>query len=179
MQYHPDKNPDNPYATANFQLLQQEIARMERMERGVSEENFDTNQDLRNTGSAGFSRSGFSRSDFCSSGWSGWFHQWDRTASSHQRYRSRDRARGSTSCGMPSSWNIPKPKKENSEAKQWIKPAEYDYAALSGLEALSQTDDKLCAATCFMSHEVTEKALKAGMYAECGMNDTYFEKSQS
>ena len=172
LQYHPDKNPDNPYATANFQLLQQEIARMERMERGVSEENFDTNQDLRNTGSAGFSRSGFSRSDFSSSGWSGWFHQWDRTASSHRRYRSRDRARGSTSCGMPSSWNIPKPKKENSEAKRWIKQAEYDHAALSGLEALSQTDDKVCAATCFMSHEVAEKALKAGMYAECGMNDT-------
>ena len=171
LQYHPDKNPDNPYATANFQLLQQEIARMER---GDSGEDFDTNQVFRHTGSAGSSSSGFSRSDFGCSEWSGWFHQWDRTASSHQRYRSRDRsrARGSTSNGMPSSWNIPKPKKENSEAKRWIKQAEYDYAALSGLEALSRTDEKVCAATCFMSHEVAEKALKAGMYTECGMNDT-------
>ena len=123
----------------------------------------DTSQVFRSSGSG-----------FSSSGWSGWFHQWDRTASSHCRYRSRDRARGSTSRGMAGygGWNIPKPKKENSEAKRWIKQAEYDYAALSGLDTLSQTDDKTCAATCFMSHEVAEKALKAGMYAKCGMSDT-------
>ena len=154
LQYHPDKNLDNPHATANFQLLQEEIARMEG---GISEEDFEV---FRSSGSG-----------FSSSGWSGWFHQWDRTASSHRRYRSRDRARGSTSRGMPGGWNIPTPKKEYSEAKRWIKQAEYDYAALSGLETLSQTDEKTCAATCFMSHEVAEKALKAGMYAKCGMSD--------
>ena len=163
LQYHPDKNPDNPYATANFQLLQEEIARMQG---GVSEEKFDTDQIFRDSGS------GFNTSDLSSSEWSGYFHQWDRTASSHQRNRRRDSARQSASREMPSSWNIPKPKKENSEAKRWIKQAEYDHAALSGLEALSQTDKKVCAATCFMSHEVAEKALKAGMYAKCGMNDT-------
>ena len=73
--------------------------------------------------------------------------------------------------GGGGGWNIPKPNKEYSEAKRWIKQAEYDYAALSGLEILSQTDEKTCAATCFMSHEVAEKALKAGMYMKCGMSD--------
>ena len=158
LQYHPDKNPDNPHATANFQLLQEEIARMAR---GISEEDFDTNDVYRSSGSG-----------FDNSGWSGWFHQWDRTASSHQRYRSRDRARRSTSMGgVSGGWNIPTPRMEHSEAKRWIKQAEYDYAALTGLETLSQTDEKTCAATCFMSHEVAEKALKAGMYAKCGMSD--------
>ena len=164
LQYHPDKNPDNPYATANFQLLQEEIARMQR---GVSEEKFDTDQIFRDSRSG----SGFNTSDLSSSEWSGYFHQWDRTASSHRRNRRKDSARQSASRGMPSDWNIPKPKKENSEAKRWIKQAEYDCAALSGLETLSRTDEKVCAATCFMSHEVAEKALKAGMYAKCGMND--------
>ena len=129
------------------------------MERGISEEDFDTNQVFRN-------------SSFGGSEWSGWFNRWNRTASSHRRYRSRDRSRGSTSRGMAGGWNIPKPKMNHNEAKRWIKQAEYDYAALSGLETLSQTDEKTCAATCFMSHEVAEKALKAGMYAKCGMSDT-------
>ena len=163
LQYHPDKDPDNPYATANFQLLQEEIGRMERK---ISEEDFDTNQVFRSSGST---------SGFSSSGWSGWFHQWDRMAFSHRRYRSRDRSRRSRSRGMygggGGGWNIPKPNKEYSEAKRWIKQAEYDYAALSGLKILSQTDEKTCAATCFMSHEVAEKALKAGMYMKCGMSD--------
>ena len=157
LQYHPDKNPDNPHATANFQLLQEEIARMER---GISEEDFDTNDVYRGSGSG-----------FSNSGWCGWFYQWDRTASSHRRYRSRDRARSTSMGGTSGGWNIPTPKMEYSEAKRWIKQAEYDYEALSGLEILSQTNEKTCAATCFMSHEVAEKALKAGMYAKCGMSD--------
>ena len=131
------------------------------MERGISEEDFDTNRVFRS-----------SESSFSNSEWGGWFNQWNRTAFSHGRYRSRDRSRRSTSRGMGGGgWNIPKPKKENSEAIRWIKQAEYDYAALSGLEILSQNDEKTCAVTCFMSHEVAEKALKAGMYAKCGMSD--------
>ena len=145
LQYHPDKNPGNPHATANLQVLQEVIANL-RMEREVAEE-----------------------------GWSGWFRHWDRTVFLHRRYRSGDQSRRSGSRGMygggGGGWNIPKPNKDHSEAKRWIKQAEYDYAALSGLENLSQTDEKMCAATCFMSHEVAEKALKAGMYVKCGMSD--------
>ena len=155
LQYHPDKNPENPHeATANFQLLQQEI---DRMERGISEKEFDADlQSFRST----------------SSGWSGWYNQWSRTASSHRRHRSRNRSRRRTSArGMPGGWNVPKPEKDISEAKRWIKQAEYDYTALSILDIASENNEKACASACFMSHEVAEKALKAGLYAKCGMGD--------
>ena len=62
LQHHPDKNPDNPNATAEFQFLQQEI---ERMDGGV----FHT-------------QSG-------DSAWHNWFRQWNHTASSHRESRSR------------------------------------------------------------------------------------------
>ena len=59
LQYHPDKNPDNPNATAEFQFLQHEI---ERMNEGI---------------------------EISESTWHSCFRQWDRTASSHREYRSR------------------------------------------------------------------------------------------
>ena len=37
------------------------------------------------------------------------------------------------------------------------------------LKNASATDDEVSAAACFMSHEVAEKSLKAGMYAKCGL----------
>ena len=153
LQYHPDKNPDNPYATANFQLLQQEV---ERMENGISEEEYDT---------SGI----FKSSRFENSRWGGLFNQWRRTASSHHRYRSRER--GTSMGGMSGGWHTPQPNKDHNEAKRWIKQAEYDYATLSTLNVSSQHDEKTCAATCFMSHEVAEKALKAAMYAKCGIGN--------
>ena len=139
LQYHPDKNPGNPYATANFQLLQREI---ERMENGISEQEYDTTGTFRSSG-------------FENSRWEGCFNQWSRTAYSHRRYRTRDR--GASMGGMSGGWNIPTPNKDHGEAKRWIKQAEYDYATLSTLNISSQHDEKTCAATCFMSHEVAEK----------------------
>ena len=147
LQYHPDRYPGNPYATVNFQFLQQEI---HRIERGVFETESSTElQASRNSNSYG-------------SGWSGWFNQWSQTASSHRRHKFSSR-------GIPGGWNIPKPKKDISEAKRWIKQAEYDYAVLSALNATFENDEKACASACFMSHEVAEKSLKAGMYLKCGI----------
>ena len=39
------------------------------------------------------------------------------------------------------------------------------YASLCTLMSSSQADEKTCASTCFMCHEVAEKSLKAGMYS--------------
>ena len=143
LQYHPDKNPGNPHATANFQLLQQEI---ERMDRGIS-----------------------AKSD--SSAWSGYYSQWSQTASSHRRHQSKHRSRGASAGGMPGGWKVPRPKKDIGEAKRWIKQAKYDYASLTVLSTASKNNESTCASTCFMSHEVAEKSLKAGMYAKCGIGE--------
>ena len=154
LQYYPDKNPENPYAMANFQLLQQEI---ERIDRGVSGSEFDAEQQTaRNPNSY-------------SSAWSGYYNQWSQTASSHRRYQFKHRSRGASAGGMPGGWKVLKPKKDIMEAKRWIKQAEYDYTALSVLNAASESDEKASASACFMSHEVAEKSLKARMYAKCGI----------
>ena len=170
LQYHPDKNPDNPNATAEFQYLLQE---MERMEKGNPEDSLDTEHPFREPGSFNF-------------GWNGWFNQWNRTASSHKKYKSKDKAKRASGRGMASGWHTPKPQTNHDEATRWIKQAEYDYAALKVLIAScqidddlgaatlasSQPDEKTCASTCFMCHEVAEKSLKAGMYAKCGIGES-------
>ena len=169
LQYHPDKNPDNPNATAEFQYLLQE---MERMEKGNPEDSLDTEHPYREPGSFNF-------------GWNGWFNQWNRTASSHKKYKSKDRSKGASGGGTAGEWHTPKPQTNHEEAIRWIKQAEYDYAALKVLMtscqiddlgaatlASSQPDEKTCASTCFMCHEVAEKSLKAGMYAKCGIGES-------
>ena len=155
LQYHPDKNPDNPNATAEFQFLQQEI---ERMEKGISEDEADGDSTT-----SYHSHSGGSK-------WHGWFKQWDHTASSHSYSRSRY---SGTSAGneMPSSWNIPRPRPDLKEFERWIGQAKYDYSALCVLQNASKSNSDVSAATCFMCHEVAEKSLKAGLYAKCGMGE--------
>ena len=168
LQYHPDKNLGNPNATAEFQYLLQE---MERMEKGYPEDSLDAEHPFREPGSFNF-------------GWNGWFNLWNQTASSHKKYKSKDRAKGASGGGTTIGWHTPKPQTNHEEAIRWIKQAEYDYTALKVLMAScqidvgaatlasSQTDEKTCASTCFMCHEVAEKSLKAGMYAKCGIGES-------
>ena len=152
LQHHPDKNPDNPNATKEFQFLQQEI---ERLEKGMSEDEADGK--------------GFRHSQTSDSTWSGHFYRWNRTASSHSNFRSRG-YEASSGYGMPDGQNILQSQPDLDEAKLWIEQAKYDYSALCVLKNASQTNSGVSAATCFMCHEVAEKSLKAGLYATCGMS---------
>ena len=154
LQHHPDKNPDNPNATKEFQFLQQEI---ERLEKGISEDEAD------GRGTA------FSSSQTYDSAWSRWFYEWNRTASSHSNFRSRGYGT-SSGYGMPGGQNIPRSHPDLNEAKLWIGQAKYDYSALCVLKNASVTNNGVSAATCFMCHEVAEKSLKAGLYATSGMS---------
>ena len=155
LQYHPDKNPDNPNATIDFQYLLQEI---ERMEQGMSEDEADGKGMTSN------------HSRTSSSGYHGQFNQWNQTASSHRYYRSRDNET-SPEDRTPGAWNIPRSHPNLDEAKRWIGQAEYDYSALCVLTDASKTKSKVAAAACFMCHEVAEKSLKAGMYAKHGIGE--------
>ena len=154
LQYHPDKNHDNPNATKEFQFLQQEI---ERLEKGISEDEAD------GRGTA------FSSSQTSDSTWQHQFYQWNRTASSHSHFRSRGYGT-SFGYGMPGGQNIPRSQPDLNEAKLWIGQAKYDYSALCVLKNASFTNNGVSAATCFMCHEVAEKSLKAGLYATSGMS---------
>ena len=156
LQHHPDKNPDNPNATADFQFLQQEV---ERLENGISEDEAD---------GKGRAFSHYSHSS--DSKWHSWFNQWNHTASSHNFFRSKY-SRTSAGNKMPGAWNIPQPQPDLTESERWIGQAKYDYSALCVLKDASRTNNEVSAATCFMCHEVAEKSLKAGLFAKCGMGE--------
>ena len=143
--YHPKTNPNNSNATDDFQFLLQEL---ERVEKQQLDEPICVEQSIKD------------QSSF-NTGWSGWFKQWDQTVSLLNEYMSIDNderhpARLTT---------------DPIKANTWIKQAEYDFFSLTVLMSASQTDERACASTCFMSHEVAEKSLKAGMYAKCGIDD--------
>ncbi len=62
------------------------------------------------------------------------------------------------------------PRKDPEEAKRWLKQAEDDHTALCVLfDELNTRSARLPAHVCFMAHQVTEKALKGGMYALRGL----------
>ena len=156
LQYHPDKNP---HAMTDFHCLRVEI---ESMGKKCQEEIHKA-------------------PDSFSFDWNGLFVQWNRIASSHQNYRKKDR--GTSIKGVVGGWQTPKPHIDYDEARRWINQADCDYATLATLMASCQRDKEsvltpskpnqkmLCPSLCFMSHEVAEKSLKAGMYATCGMGN--------
>ena len=146
--YHPDKNVENPNATAEFQHLMEEI------EQATKETSIDTTDGKQ-------ASSGQSNISRC-------FTQWNQTASSHKKYKS--------SAKKSKSFSVPTPCKDLNKAFVWIKQAEYDYTALCVLKTTSWSGSNVSAATCFMCHEVAEKSLKAGMYAKCGLGQESLNK---
>jgi len=133
-------------ATAEFQFLMEQIAK-------ATEE---------------ASRSSVDGRQASASSYHSCYGQWNQTAFKHKKFK--------TTGGHSSAWNIPNPCIDLREAQVWIKQAYYDYTALCVLKTASEIDDEVSAATCFMSHEVAEKSLKAGMYAKCGLSKESLSK---
>ena len=96
---------------------------------------------------------------------------WDDIARSHRRAREQEhmyyrRHGAGSSLGGFST----RPKPDQTTAAVWIKQAEADLKALQVLQDRTNHLPQVCAHVCFLAHEVAEKALKAGMYAVCGLH---------
>ena len=61
-------------------------------------------------------------------------------------------------------------KPDQTTAVVWIRQAEADLKALQLLQNQTKCYPEVCAHVCFLAHQVAEKALRAGMYAVCGLD---------
>ena len=158
LKWHPDKN-DHPLATKAFQFLQCQIARLH------------TGKPLQDPEDEDGEESTDDEATYTDFSWRHWFHTWDDIARSHRRAREQERmyywrhGAGSSRGGF-----YTRPKPDQTTAAVWIKQAEADLKALQVLQDRTNHLPQVCAHVCFLAHEVAEKALKAGMYAVCGLH---------
>ena len=167
LKWHPDRNPDNPIFAENvFKFMQ---AQIEHLEKGESLDDPEGQQ--RPSSSTG------------DAGWGRFYREWDDTAQQHQtshqnESRSRNRSRGSGRGyhGVPFSagdenFRVPR---QPDEGRRWFRQATIDCKVLKLLcdQMTIFGDDEIAGHVCFMAHQVAEKALKAGMYAVCGLDDS-------
>ena len=154
LKWHPDKNK-HPFATKAFQYLQIQIRRMKE---GLEIQ--DPSENWANTKPSSSERY-----------YDDWTHVWEeiirqrrRGHDNEQSWRSGHGAQGDS--GNSTITVSPDPYK----AKVWMKTAKYDVRSMKANYELAKFDDTLCALVCFLSHQVAEKTLKAGMYAKNGLH---------
>ena len=167
LKWHPDRNLDNPdYADKVFKFMQTQIGHLQN---GQPLDDPDDEQQP--------SRSRRNNA------WDQFYQEWDHTAQQHQRSqrsesRSRGQSRGSGGGyhGSPFSagdenFRVPR---QPDEGRRWLRQATVDRRVLNLLcdQVTSLGDDEIAGHVCFMAHQVAEKALKAGMYAVCGLDDS-------
>ena len=103
-----------------------------------------------------------------SSCWKNNFQRWNSTAEEHRSYSQRESDyRAGNSAGYSGHldfWGNVKtdPVLKPEEARRWLRQAEEDFKMLTNCYNYN--------IICFMAHQVVEKALKAGMYAICGLS---------
>ena len=181
LKWHPDRNPDNPeFAEKVYKFLR---AQIDKLEQGLPLDDPDSEETTPTYRST--SRGG--------TRWWREFRDWDRTANQHRWYYARDHeqsrggSRGSRSRSHQSqgfgwshssfftagdeSFRVPR---NQEEGKRWIEQATYDHKLLMIIydQMISLNDTSIAAHVCFLAHQVAEKALKAGMYAFCGLEET-------
>ena len=189
LKWHPDRNPDNPDFTEKvYKFLRTQI---ERLEQGLSLDDPDDEQTAHAYHSTRSSRTW----------WWGQFREWDRTANQHRWYYARDyeHSRGGSrdshsdhhqwsrnrgfGWGHSFGWNQGSPftagddnfrvPRQPGEGQRWISQAKYDHRLLIIVydQMTSLNDNTIAGHVCFLAHQVAEKALKAGMYAFCGLEE--------
>ena len=159
LQWHPDKNLDNlEVANEMFQFLKKQI---ERLEQGLEPREDDQDEVLQEVSP--------------STHWKSTYTNWNHTAGTHRTHRQHHTDQYTPRSGRSRYEDIFKdfeqPEREVEKSKLWSMQATADFMAL---EALYSTGNELLSShVCFMAHEVAEKALKAGMYATCGLHSRY------
>ena len=155
LMWHPDKNPNRIHLAEDvFKYLQCQI---ERLQKGLPL--LDPDED---------SSEHFIPRTRSSSYWYSDFQRWNSTAEEHRSYRQKESDyRAGNSAGYSSHsnfWDNAKtdPVLKPEEGRRWLRQAEEDFKMLLSLTNRYNY-------ICFMAHQVAEKALKAGMYAICGL----------
>ena len=155
LMWHPDKNPERILAEEVFKYLKYQV---ERLEEGLAlldpdEDNSQHNYEIPRTRNR--------NSDF---------QRWNNTAEEHRSYRQKESdyrpGNSAGSSGHSNFWDTAKtgPVLKPEEARRWLRQAEEDFKMLLSLTNRYNY-------ICFMAHQVAEKALKAGMYAICGLSE--------
>ena len=141
LEWHPDKNPDNPdIAEEVFKLLNSEIdsRKLGRISHG----------DLNRTAHTQMENYNQERYSFPTGPSGGYFGGGGSAAEENLR-----------------------PQIKPEEGRRWVKQAEANFQSLILLHSGSQNNPKLFADVCFMAHQVAEKALKGGKYFVCGLDE--------
>ena len=164
LMWHPDKNPDRILLAEDvFKYLQRQIERLQEGLPLLDPDEDNSQQYIPRT-----------RKRYRSY-WYSDFQRWNSTAEDHRSYRQREsdyRAGNSAGCSSHFDYSShfdfwdtakPGPVLKPEEARRWLRQAEEDFKILLSLTNCYNY-------ICFMAHQVAEKALKAGMYAICGLS---------
>ena len=100
------------------------------------------------------------------------FNAWNATAGSHRAAFEQMRARCGTCTISPFAQFRGRMQKRPEEGRRWVKQAVVDFKVLCGIYDSLPAIGNRFGHVCFMAHQVAEKALKGGVYALCGMDDT-------
>ena len=151
LKWHPDKNIDNPVlAETVFKILNEEIS-----DKNVNHGIFC--EELRKT--AQKQREFYRREQ-------------------ESRLTSETQAKSSSSLRELKCAEMPKfdeeslcPKQNPEEGRRWLQQADANFESLLLLFSECRDKPRVCGDICFMAHQVAEKALKAGKYFVCGLDE--------
>ena len=151
LKWHPDKNIDNPVlAETVFKILNEEIS-----DKNVNHGIFC--EELRKT--ARKQREFYRREQ-------------------ESRLTSETQAESSSSLRELKCAEMPKfdeeslcPKQNPEEGRRWLQQADANFESLLLLFSECRDKPRVCGDICFMAHQVAEKALKAGKYFVCGLDE--------